>query len=321
MNRASVIKSDVSSKEPRHPIGYVTRQTGLTPHVIRVWERRYGAVKPHRTDTNRRLYSDDDIERLKLLKRATASGHTISRIADLPESELRPIAQSDTRAAPSGAEIEGTRDRLVERCKQSIFAMDRTGLDTALREGSVALSPPYFFEQLVAPLMQWVGDEWHAGRLGVAEEHFATASVQNALYEFCLQPSADELPAMVVCTLPGNHHEIGALLAAGAAVLEGWRPVYLGRDVPGREVVRIAGETHARAVAVSATYLSDPGILVGELQRLRKSLPNGVPILVGGDAANRSAGLLERVGVNVVRDLREFRDALGEIASAGANPG
>lgn len=305
-----VIHSGVPSNDPRHPIGYVTRQTGLTPHVIRVWERRYGAVRPHRTDTNRRLYSDDDIERLKLLKQATAAGHTISRIADLPDEELRPIAQSAGGPGESTADVESTRDRLVERCKQAVRALDRDVLESALREASVELSPPYFFEQFVAPFMRWIGDEWHAGRLGVAEEHFATASVQHILYDFAVHGDGAELPAVVVCTLQGNHHEIGALLAAAAAVLEGWRPIYLGRDVPVREVVRTAVERHARAVGVSATYASEPGALVGDLQLLKKALPKEVAMLVGGDAAQRSSRLIERAGATVVADLHGFRRAL-----------
>ncbi|MBX7259713.1 MAG: MerR family transcriptional regulator, partial [Candidatus Hydrogenedentes bacterium] len=57
--------------QSQHPIQVVALRTGLTPHVIRMWERRYAAVCPTRTPTNRRLYSDSDITRLRLLSRAT----------------------------------------------------------------------------------------------------------------------------------------------------------------------------------------------------------------------------------------------------------
>ena len=61
-----------------HSIKIVAQRTGLSSHVIRVWERRYDAVSPRRTETNRRLYSDGDIERLKLLGEATEIGHTLA---------------------------------------------------------------------------------------------------------------------------------------------------------------------------------------------------------------------------------------------------
>src|SRR5687768_15199559 len=75
------------------------RLTGLSPSLIRAWEQRYGAVEPDRTSTQRRLYSQADIDRLRLLKELTASGHAISQIAKLPDAKLRELTiQSPNRA-------------------------------------------------------------------------------------------------------------------------------------------------------------------------------------------------------------------------------
>ena len=71
------------------PIGVVSHRTGLSPHVIRVWERRYGVIKPHRSTGNRRLYSQAEIERLRLLKLVTDAGYPIGQIAHVPDDELR----------------------------------------------------------------------------------------------------------------------------------------------------------------------------------------------------------------------------------------
>ena len=72
----------------KHSIQVVSRLSGLSPHVIRVWEKRYGAVTPVRTGTNRRLYSEEEIQRLRLLSRATAAGHRIGVIAHLGIRDL-----------------------------------------------------------------------------------------------------------------------------------------------------------------------------------------------------------------------------------------
>ena len=69
----------------------VARRTGLSAHVIRIWEKRYGAVKPERTPTNRRVYSEDQIERLDLLCRVTQAGHSIGHVAKLPTESLRKL--------------------------------------------------------------------------------------------------------------------------------------------------------------------------------------------------------------------------------------
>ena len=74
-----------------HSINMAARKSGLTPHVIRVWERRYGAVTPSRTETNRRLYSEAEIERLSLLRQAVSAGYRISNIATLDASALRDL--------------------------------------------------------------------------------------------------------------------------------------------------------------------------------------------------------------------------------------
>ena len=74
-----------------HTIQSVAEKTGLTPDVIRVWERRYNVVAPERTPSNQRLYTDADIERLNLLRRVTEQGRRISAVATLSNDELRDI--------------------------------------------------------------------------------------------------------------------------------------------------------------------------------------------------------------------------------------
>src|SRR6188508_411743 len=88
--------------EIQHSIKFAARKSGLTPHVIRIWEKRYDAVSPDRTDTNRRLYSEAEIERLTLLRAATHAGHSIGNIARLPVEKLRELV-GEIPAAPLAA--------------------------------------------------------------------------------------------------------------------------------------------------------------------------------------------------------------------------
>ncbi|HPC11710.1 MAG TPA: MerR family transcriptional regulator, partial [candidate division Zixibacteria bacterium] len=77
-----------------YPIRVVAAKTGLSAHLIRMWERRYGAVEPSRTNTRRRLYSESDVRRLTLLRRATQAGAAIGQIATLPEDDLESLVAS-----------------------------------------------------------------------------------------------------------------------------------------------------------------------------------------------------------------------------------
>ena len=299
-----------------HPIGYVARRTGLTTHVIRVWEFRYSAIEPTRTETNRRLYTDQDIERLTLLKAATANGHSISSVASLPDDTLRSILRNAKPTSDDPNQELPNPGRDVEHylaiCKKTIPSMNRALLESTLRDASAALSTPFFLEQLVVPLMRWVGDEWHEGNIRVAHEHFASAVVRDALYRFGFQDNDDRLPAVIICTPSGNEHEIGALLAASAAVIEGWRVVYLGANTPIHEISFAANDQDVRAVGLSATYTDDPGRLVTEMTLLRKLISPSCPIFIGGSGAGPRAEAFQQNGVQYIADLKTFRTRLRE---------
>ena len=90
--------------EPSYRIGAVCRMTGISQHVLRVWEKRYGVVEPLRSETGRRLYREGDINRLSLLKALVDRGHAIGSIADLDDDELeRRVQQSAGILRMSGA--------------------------------------------------------------------------------------------------------------------------------------------------------------------------------------------------------------------------
>ena len=82
--------------EGLYTIKYVSQRTGLTPHVIRAWERRYKAVVPRRSSKNRRLYSVDDVSRLQLLKKLTEAGYSISQVAHLKTTDLLDLDQRES---------------------------------------------------------------------------------------------------------------------------------------------------------------------------------------------------------------------------------
>ena len=105
--------------EAHHTIKAVVRRTGLSAHVIRIWEKRYGAVVPERTGTNRRLYGDEEVERLSLLRDVTQAGHGIGQVARLPMEKLRELAAKAAapRADAAGAPVGG---RGVPHCLTSV---------------------------------------------------------------------------------------------------------------------------------------------------------------------------------------------------------
>lgn len=158
----------------------VSRRTGLTARVIRIWGKRYAAVEPERTGTNRRLYSDEQIERLILLRDITQGGHRIGHVAKLPTEKLRKLAAESVAAnvhpTRSLSRTEATPDFLDESIA-AVKALDSRALEGALKRGATELGALGLLQRVIAPLIQIIGELWRDGSI-TAHEHFASAVIR-----------------------------------------------------------------------------------------------------------------------------------------------
>ncbi len=310
----------MSQSEARHPIAVVMRRTRLSAELLRAWERRYGAVTPGRSATGRRLYSDADIERLRLLRQLTDGGRRIGEVAALPLDSLRRLEREDIAArlgeesAPVPVPASGRRDVQREQCAAllaralgAIEDLDPRALQAVLGEAAVALSPALLREDFLAPLMVLIGQRWHEGSLRVAHEHVATAVVQSFVYAFQQRrPLSETAPRLVAATLSGHRHELGVLLACAAAADEGWDVAYLGPGLPAEEIAAAARQREARAVALGLTLVDDPAFVQKELRWLRELIGEGVQLFVGGAAAAGQEDFFGSIGAVGVPSLAEF---------------
>lgn len=309
----------------RHPIGVVAERTGLTPDVLRVWERRYGVVEPERSEGGQRLYTDGDIERLRLLHLATLAGRAIGQVAELGTAELSELLREDEAERARAPRREAVPDPTdyVGRAMVPVRALDGAGLESLLRRAAAVLGVRVFLEEVAAPLFRAIGEEWHAGRLSPAQEHLATVVVRRVLDGVMeLFAPRPEAPLLLVATPAGDRHEVGALLVAASALGSGWNVVYLGADLPASEVVAAARSKGARAVAVSAVLggNGDGSGVVAELSELRRGLPAHVPVVVGGAGASKREAELSAEGLVVVGELGGLAPVLAGLDDAAPQP-
>lgn len=300
--------------EAYHPIQLVSRLTGLSMHVIRIWEQRYNAVEPQRTPTNRRIYTQSDVERLNLLREVTQAGYKIGQVAQLPMAKLRQLADESAaggrRALPPVTEAPAP-DSLLDDCVVAIKALDANALEAVLKRAATVLGTLGLLQRLIAPLSQVVGELWSDGTITAAHEHFATGVIRtvlgNAAKPFGMPAHA---PLLLVATPAGQVHELGALLVAATAVNFGWRVTYLGASLPAAELAGAAQLSQARAVALSLVYPVDDPQLEGELERLGDALPPETALLVGGRAMPAYRDTLEQAGAVLVENLAQLGAAL-----------
>jgi methylmalonyl-CoA mutase cobalamin-binding subunit len=304
---------------PRNTIGVVARRTGLTQHVIRVWERRYSAITPSRTATQRRLYSDADIDRLILLSRLTAVGHAIGQVARRSNEELLELLGKAEPPAPLPAPasvppVAVEPEGYVVACKRAVIDMDSFALESALMEGCRALGQPVFIECVLLPLLQWAGEAWQDGSIRIAHEHVLSACVSYLLGEIRnSRPAAPGAPVLVCATPAGQLHELGAAIVATLGALDGWRVIYLGPNLPADEIANAAVRVKARAVALSIVFPPDDPHLDRELATLRRFMPPAVPLLAGGQACPAYQASLTAAGAHVFGDTHSFREALARL--------
>ena len=305
-----------------YAIKVAARRSGLTTHAIRVWEKRYSAVVPDRTSTNRRLYSEDEIERLRLLKGLTELGHAISQLAPLSTEKLKSLTASESPEKPKTLDFSSSipPEHFVAECVASVKRLEAKSLEDTLNRAAVVLGQAGLLRHVIVPLIQEIGDLWRMGTLKASHEHVATAVIRTFLGNFSRPHSLpDSAPRMLVTTPAGQVHELGAVLVAAAATHQGWRVTYLGPSLPSEEIVGAAVQDRAKVVCLSIVYPEDDPNIFQELRRLRQLLPAEVIIMVGGRAAPSYLSILHEINATIVTDLVSFYEKLEGIRRSPAS--
>jgi methanogenic corrinoid protein MtbC1 len=302
-----------------HPIAVVAERTGLSRDVLRVWERRYAAVEPDRSPGGQRLYSDDQVNRFRLLAAATKHGRTIKTVVGLTTADLeRLVADDDAqRPAPPAPTGESAHVERAEAALVHTRALDGSSLDRELRRTIARHGIPAFLQEIVPTLMHRIGEEWQAGRLTIAHEHLASAAVLAIILEAMRSvPEAPGAPRLLVTTPSGERHAVGAALAAAAAALDGWTIIYLGVDVPAADIVAAASASRADVVALSIVLSDHSAAVVRELHAVRAAMPAAIPVLAGGAAAVRMTESLSQPGLIVCSGIADMRRVLAREVQA-----
>lgn len=311
--------ADAEQLTARHPIKVVARRTGLSPDLIRAWERRYEAIEPQRSDTKRRLYTDADVEKLRLLRRATLAGRRIGDVASLSTKALAELVGADESAvaqAPAPGPTRPTRGSArehFEACLMAVEQLNAPALESALAAAAVALSTPLVIDEVIVPLLEHIGEQCHQGVIRIANEHMASATIRTFLGSLVMSANmADTGPGMVVTTPAGQWHELGALMVAITASAAGWRTIYLGPNIPAEEIAFAATQNEVAIVALSVGCLTDERKLTAELRKLRRYLPEDVQMWVGGSGTRNYQEILTSIGGTWIDSLEGLRRELGK---------
>lgn len=263
-------------------IGAIAQEIGLTKDTLRVWERRYGFPQPMRSPGGERLYPQEQVTKLRLVKRLLDAGHRPSKVLGQSIDTLQHLAESSGigQDAPD-AEL----DHLLSLLRASKYDDFRFGLlKRATRDGLER-----FVLDVVAPLSARVGNAWAAGTLQVFHEHLFSESIQTTLRNL-MRPLAEATrgrgsrPRVLLTTLSGEGHGLGILMAEAMFVLAECECVQLGLQTPLHDIAAAVTAHDVDIVALSFTAVMPAQSVANGLSDLRKLLPPQVRIWAGGSS-------------------------------------
>lgn len=280
-----------------YPIRAVSRMTGLSVDTLRAWERRYEAVTPKR-DERGRVYSADDVTRLKMLALLLEEGHAIGRIAGLSNAALAKLRRQSAGAVPAVA--ASTIDLIPLRT--SLKQYDIPAIEAILNRHAVMLPPAELIFSVVLPILRDLGERWEAGNVRPAQEHLVSAAIRSVLGGLLRTlPRAPGARKIVLATTAGERHELGLLSAAVLAAGTGAHVVYLGPDLPSEDIAHATAVSAADILLIASTTSEGTG--QEDVSKLAR-VPARVQIWAGGPRAAE----LRRVLGTRVRILDRLED-------------
>ena len=281
----------------RYPIRAVSRLTGIGIDTLRAWERRHGAVTPGRDDRGR-IYTDDDVARLRLLRGAVAQGHSIGRLAGLSDVGLRHLA--DTAATSAALATDRGRQTPLETTAlhAALRTYDAAGIDQEIARLAAVLRPVDLLRDVLMPVLAQAGDDWQRGGARIAQEHLLSSTIRNILGSFLRMYPPPDPPARLLFTTPaGERHEIGTLGAAMLAASSGLGVAYLGPDLPAREIVESVTSAGVHVLVLGLTTPSRGKAKERELRTIVRDLPKNVELWTGGRGAERHEAIISPRGL------------------------
>lgn len=317
---------------PTYNLGVVVQETGINPDTLRAWERRYGLPNPGRTEGGHRLYSREDIRTVKWLLARQDEGMRIGQAVDL-WNELRSAGRDPFQEMPlqeergaggtlaleraRGAEDVEVLETLRQAWLRAGMAFDETRADEIFTDALARFPVEIATYQILLKGMRTVGDKWIRGEISVQTEHFISSLAEKRVQALMagLPPAVREHKLVIACS-PGERHTFSSLLVALFLRRRGYPVLYLGAEVPYRDLEDMLRSTSADLVILSAQMLTSAGRLYPVVEDL---VSHGIPVGYGGRIFIQYPSLREVLSGHYLGD--DLRDIAVRVAEVFRKPG
>jgi MerR family transcriptional regulator, light-induced transcriptional regulator len=263
-------------------IGELSKRSGVSPDLLRAWERRYGLLRPTRSSGGLRLYSQADLDRVRVMREHLDAGLAAAQAA---AAAMRPGSPEPAPAALSPAamrrDLAAALDEFDEPRAQAI-------LDHVL----AAVTVDTLLGEVILPYLREIGARWERGEASIAQEHFASSVLRGRMLGIARDWGRGIGPVAVLACLPGEQHDLG-LIAFGLALRSrGWRIIYLGTDTPIETVKEVSRRVQPALVVLAAVA----GARVESDSEPLRELARQCRVALAGPAAVEADGMLVLTG-------------------------
>jgi DNA-binding transcriptional MerR regulator len=252
-------------------IGEISQRTGVTPDLLRAWERRYALLNPRRTDGRTRLYSAADETRVRLMQRYIEQGLPPAQAAEMVTAARLTVRPGQALAIPPAEAAEAHREM-----QASLDRFDETSAQRALEKLFGTYSALTVVRDVMMPYLRAVGDRWAVGHVSIAQEHFATNFLHARLLAFARGWDRGLGPRALLGCAPDEQHTFGLISFGVALHHRGWRITYLGADTSVAMVEEAAAHVTPDLVVVCAAMRERLGAILDNLRSLSERWPTAI---------------------------------------------
>ena len=235
---------ETAAGRPLLRIGELSRRVGVSDHLLRAWESRYGLLHPVRSPGGFRLYSVADESRVRMMQDQLAEGLSAAEAARAVLG-----AGAGGVAAPARSPVPAGSAAVL---RQALDAFDEPGAQAALDRLLADLSVPAVLRDVVLPYLADLGERWQGGTATIAAEHFATHVIRGRLAGLARGWGGGHGPRALLACPPGELHDLALMMFGIVLHGTGWRIDYLGTNTPMGELARAAGESGPDLVVLAA---------------------------------------------------------------------
>lgn len=263
----------------RYTMSQVEMITGIKSHTIRKWEQRYSFIKPNRTETNIRYYSDEMLRKLLNVSILLRNGYRVSAIDEMTEEEVNTRVNEIVGTAGQGF------DDVIDSLLAATIYMKEGEFEHIFRSQILRNGLLNTLVEIIYPFLNQVGIFWGTSKLIPAQEHFITNLISHKLItaiDMLSQPG-EKAKRMMLFLPEGEFHEIGLLLSYYIAKDLGYRVYYLGQNVPEENVIASFRIIQADLLLTFVVAPSN-GDAVTVMKNIEKQ--TRVPLLFSGNPEN-----------------------------------